>query len=226
MPRFSHLGVAAVTAGLMLLTVGASAATATVRGGCEVSGTATSGGIDLTTAPVWHLRSTDSAGGTGTAPSEQTSAQVSAVAFGIGLPIAGGTGEGTTEGSAGPYDLGPVSRIAKVWSVSGSSTSCSGEVTVIIDDVGALATVFGGGGLAAAILAALLLLLLAFRDAGAGRRILGLVIGLVGGIGLGLLLMQLEVLDPREVVGLALPGIGALLGLLMPGLFSREPEPA
>jgi hypothetical protein len=100
---------------------------------------------------------------------------------------------------------------------------------VIIDDVDPLLTLMGGGGLVLAVLAVLAILLLlwmATKDAGVGRRITGLVIGLPGGIGAGLALMQVEVLDPAAILGLIVPRIGALLGLLVPGLVHREPKEA
>jgi hypothetical protein len=55
----------------------------------------------------------------------------------------------------------------------------------------------------------------------------GLFVGLLAGIGLGLLLFQLEVLDPAAIIGLLVPLVGAILGLILPGLLRRgEPKPA
>src|SRR5438132_1125317 len=49
-------------------------------------------------------------------------------------------------------------------------------------------------------------------------RVVGIVVGVVGGFGIGLLLQQMAILDPANVLGLLLPGGGAVLGAILPGL--------
>src|SRR5438552_570781 len=46
----------------------------------------------------------------------------------------------------------------------------------------------------------------------------GIVGGVVWGFGIGLLLQQMAILDPANVLGLLLPGGGAVLGAILPGL--------
>jgi hypothetical protein len=201
-------------------------ATATVDGGCKVTGTSTStGAIDLTTAAEWHLKSTDVAGGNGTAPSKQTSASVGAYALGLQLPIASGSGDGDTAGSVDGVSVSAYSALGARFTVAGSSTGegggCSGQVNIILDDVNPLLTVFGGGGIALAIVAALVLVLAMVNGGGIGSRILGLVFGALGGAGLGLALEQFGILDPTTLIGLVILVIGAVLGLVLPGLLNR-----
>jgi hypothetical protein len=199
-----------------------AAAGATVTGGCQVQGTATSGSVDLTTAATWHLRSTDIAGGSGTAPSEQTAASVSAYALGLALPVASGSGDGDTQGSVSGIAVSAYAALGRRFVVAGSSDSCSGQVEIILDDVNPLLTVLGGGGLAAAIIG-LLLVLASSRMSGAGGKILGLLGGALGGLGLALALEQFGVLDPRAFLGLGVLIVAAVVGLLISGRLAREP---
>jgi hypothetical protein len=87
--------------------------------------------------------------------------------------------------------------------------------------VNPLLTVFGGGGIALAIVAALVLVLAMVNGGGIGSRILGLVFGALGGAGLGLALEQFGILDPTTLIGLVILVIGAVLGLVLPGLLNR-----
>jgi F0F1-type ATP synthase assembly protein I len=47
-------------------------------------------------------------------------------------------------------------------------------------------------------------------------RVVGVVVGVVAGVGIGLLLQQMAILDPANLLGLLLPGGGAVLGLILP----------
>jgi hypothetical protein len=214
--------VSTVTALLLALTIPA-VATATISGGCKATGTSASGGsIDLATASEWHLKSTDSAGGSGTAPSKQTSASVGAYVLGIAIPIASGSGEGGTEGTVNNVPLSTFALLGARFMVSGSSTGasggCTGSIMIILDDVNPLFTALGGGGVLLAVIGLLVLLTAMRTGGGGGSRIVGLIFGLLGGAGLGLALAQFAVLAPDSIIGLVIAGIGALVGLLTPGI--------
>jgi hypothetical protein len=208
---FGGLGLAVLTSGVL-----AGVASATVTGGCTVTGTATSGSIDLTTAAEWHLMRSDVAGGNGTAPTEQTAASVSVYALGLALPIASGEGDGDTQGSVSGISVEPFALIAKRWTVAGSSDSCSGNVLVIIDDVEPYTTATGGGGIIVALVAGGLMLLTS-RGSGIGSRILGGLLGGVAGLGAALALEQFGVIDPTTFVGLGIVGVGLVVGFLVGG---------
>jgi hypothetical protein len=208
----------------VLVLVPASAA-ATVTGGCQVQGSATSTGtIDLTSAATWHLLSSDIAGGSGTAPSEQQAASVSAYALGLSIPVASGSGDGDTQGSVSGVAVSAYAALGRRFIVAGSSDSCSGQVEIIVDDVNPLLTALGGGGVAAAVIG-LLLVFGGARMSGAGGKVLGLVAGALGGLGLALALEQFGVTDPRSFVGLGILIVAAVLGLLAGGRLARS-EPA
>jgi hypothetical protein len=195
---------------------------ATVTGGCQVQGSATSTGtIDLTGAATWHLLSSDVAGGSGTAPSEQKAASVSAYALGLALPVASGSGEGDTQGSVSGVAVSAYAALGRRFVVAGSSDSCSGQIEIILDDVNPLLTALGGGGIAAAIIG-LLLVLAGTRMSGAGGTILGLVAGALGGLGLALALEQFGVTDPRSFVGLGILIVAAVIGLLLGGRLAKS----
>jgi hypothetical protein len=218
------LSTAVVAAGLALVVP--AMASATVDGGCQVTGTSTSGGsIDLTTAAEWHLKKSDVAGGSGTAPSEQTAATVNAYALGLSLPIASGSGDGGTEGSVQGVSVESYAVLGARFTVGGSSVGegggCSGQVLIIIDDVNPLTTVLGGGGVAAAVIGLLVLLATMLKGGGMGSRLVGAVFGALGGAGLGLALAQFGILDATSLVGLAIVVVAAVLGLLVPGVLNR-----
>lgn len=222
MTRSIVRGLAAgVAVGSMFLLLGGPAA-ATIEPPCSGTGTSTSGGqIDLTTAAEWHLLSTDVAGGFGQATVEMTSGTVSAYALGLSLPIASGSGDGSTSGSVEGVSVAPYAflgqRFTVAGSASGDSGSCSGEVTIILDDVNPLLTVFGGGGLALGVLGLLAIFLGARSGGGLLARVLALVFGGLGGGGFGLALEQFGILDPTSLIGVALLIVGALLGVVLAG---------
>lgn len=221
-----HRLVASAVAGALLTAAALPVITlGTVTGGCTATGTSTSGGsIDLTTATEWHLNSKDTAGGSGTAPTKQTSATVSAYFLGLAIPIVSGSGDGDTAGSVEGVSVSTFALIGSRFLVSGSSSTCSGKVLVIIDDVNPLLTGLGGGGIALAVLGAVLLLVAMRSGGGIGSRLAGVLFGGLGGAGLGVSLAQFGILDPASIIGLGVAGAGALLGLLVPGLLNRGPK--
>lgn len=197
-------------------------AAATVDGGCQVTGTSSSGGsIDLTTATEWHMRSTDTAGGSGTAPSEMTSATVGAYALGLRLPIASGDGDGSTTGSVDGVSVELYAILGARFVVAGESAGegggCSGQVTVILDDVNPLFTALGGGGILATVIAMIVLLALARGSGGCAGRVLGGLFGGLGGLGLALALEQFGILDPTQPFGIVVVIVAIVLGLWTPG---------
>jgi hypothetical protein len=204
----------------------ATPALAEVTGGCTAQATATtSPGIDITTKSEWHLKNTDVVSGSGTAPSDQTTVTVSAWAMGVPVPVLNSTGNNGRSGSAGPYAVSSYSWIAKVIPVSGKSDTCSGSLTVYLDDVNPLLTAVGGGGAALGVIGLLLMAGTAFGRGGAAARIAGGIWGLVAGIGFGLLATQASLLDPRSPVGLAFPVVGLLLGAISAGALRRGGGP-
>jgi hypothetical protein len=56
-------------------------------------------------------------------------------------------------------------------------------------------------------------------------RIVGMVVGVVAGLGVGLLLQEMAILDPANALGLLFPAGGALLGFLVPGLLRSQTLP-
>lgn len=207
----------------VLLGIPATAA-ATIRGGCEGTGSSSIGGpIDLTTATVWHLQSTETAGGSGTAPTEQKAASVSAYGLGLALPIAAGSGDGDTVGSVEGVSVATYATLGRRFVVAGSSDTCSGEIEIIIDDVNPLLTVLGGGGLALAILGFLLVVLSARMGSGCATSLMSMIFGGLGGLGLALFLEQMGVLDPRTYLGLGIAALGVVLGFILGGRFGSRP---
>jgi len=214
-------GLGVAVAMLALVLIGATPALGVVTGGCTAKATGTkSGAIDLTTQGEWHVRSDDIVSGSGTAPTDQTFVTISAYVLGIPVPIVRATGKGK-DGTAGPYEISIYRWMARTIAVSGSSDNCSGSVTLIIDDVNPFATAFGGGGVVLGVLGLLGLLGAARGQGGAGGRFYGLIAGALAGLGFGLTLQEVGTLDPRSLVGLAVPAGGAVLGLIVAGMFRR-----
>ncbi len=219
---------AGVAAGTLVLLM-ASPALATIDPPCSGTGTSTSGGdIDLTTATEWHLKSTDSAGGHGQSTTEMKTGSVSAYALGMGIPIASGEGDGDTAGSVDAVAVAPFAILGQRFLVAGSASgdggSCSGSITIILDDVNPLLTVLGGGGILLGLIGLLALYLGARSGGGFVARVLAIVFGALGGAGIGVALEQFGILDPRTLVGLGFVIVGAILGLVMTGrLGSKGP---
>jgi hypothetical protein len=221
------LGFAAMLAVVGALAVARPAA-AVVTGGCTAEGHSTSSSVDITTATEWHLKSTDTASGSGTSPVKMTAAQVYAYALGIEIPIASGTGDGGTSGAVDGVSVAPFAVLGHRFTVAGSASgdgSCSGSITIILDDVSPALTVLGGGGIALFVVGTLGVLGGARSRGGAVRRIVAGVFGVLGGAGLGLALEQFGVTDPTSPVGLGLVLAGLLLGLLLTGLLGKRGVP-
>jgi len=201
----------------LLLALPASTS-ATISGGCTGEGHASSSGsVDLTTEPVWHLRSNDVAGGSGQSTATMTSATLSAYALGFAIPIASGSGKGDTTGSVDDVSLDTLSKLGKVFVVAGHATgdgACDGQVLIIIDDVDAMFTVLGGGGLLIFILS-LGAMLLTGRAGGCLSKLFAIVFGGIAATGLGLSLTQFEIISPTSPVGIVIVLIGAVLGFVV-----------
>jgi len=223
-----RIGAMVATGSLFLLLAGPAAAT--ISPPCSGTGTSTSGGeIDLTTATEWHLKSTDTAGGSGQSTVEMQSATVSASALGLAVPIAGGSGDGDTQGSVSGVSVAAFAYLGARFVVSGSASgeggSCSGSITIILDDVNPLLTLFGGGGIVLALIGLLAIFMGARSAGGMGARILAAILGGLGGAGLGLALEQFGVLDPTSFVGLVIALVGLVLGFVLAGRLGSGPAP-
>jgi hypothetical protein len=218
LPRFGVVLALAVA----LFVASSEPVAAGVTGGCTAQATASkSGSIDITTKSEWHVRSDDAVSGSGVAPTNQTFVKVFVYAFGVPLPIISSTGNDKT-GSSGPYDVSSFSWASRIIPVSGSSDSCSGSLTVYVDDVSPLATVAGAGGAILGALAALVAIRGAFSSGRAGSRIVGAIAGLLAGIGIGLVTMEAGLVDPRDPLGLAMPVAGLVIGALLAGVLRRR----
>ena len=182
---------------LAALLLGAlpAATAATVTGGCIVTGSSTSGGrIDLTTATVWHVRSSDQISASGSAPFEQSEGAASAHVLGFAVPLASGRSAAEHAVQSDTYEVSTLALLGRIFVLSGASTGpfhdCAGQVEVVIDDVNPLLTVLGGGGLVVALLGLLGGLWGLRRSESAWRRLVGLVaLGLIGA-GISLVLQQ------------------------------------
>jgi hypothetical protein len=212
-------GVAAlVLIGLLTAPVSAQA---TVRGGCTATATASkSGAIDLAVASNWHVKDADVLNGQATAQTVQKSAQLKVLLFGIGLPLLDKQGS-SASGAAGPYRIADYDRYTRVLAVAGTSNTCDGNILIIVDDVAPLSTWAGILGAIAGVLGIIGLVATMFQFPSGSARVVGMIVGLVAGLGIGLLLQQLDILDPANFLGLLLPGGAAILGLILPGIAYR-----
>lgn len=205
--------------GLLILP---AAAHANMNGGCSATATGSkSGTVDLATTSTWHVTDGDVINGRATAPTGQKFSQLKVLLFGIGLPLLDQTGNGAS-GTAGPYHISDYDRYTRVLSIGGTSTSCNGSVTLVVDDVAPLATWAGILGLIAAVLGFIGLIAGMFQLPSGSARIVSTVVGVVAGLGLGLVLQQYAILDPGNVFGLLLPIGGAFIGLITSGLAFRQ----
>ena len=207
---------------LISLLVVPAAGQARVSGGCTASAVASkSGSIDLKTATVWHVTGADVLNGGASSSTPQRFVQLKVVFFGIGLPLLDRTGNATS-GAAGPYRIADYDRYTRVLAVAGTSTSCEGAVLIVVDDVAPLATWAGVLGMIGALLGLIGLVASMFLVPSGSSRVVGMILGLLGGLGAGLYLQQAAILDPANVLGLALPGVGVVLGLLLPGTLHQR----
>ncbi|HEV2414189.1 MAG TPA: hypothetical protein VGX27_05230 [Candidatus Dormibacteraeota bacterium] len=206
---------------LLALPAAPVAAHANVQGGCTATATASSSGtIDLASASTWHVKDADVLNGQATAPTRQTTAHLAVMLFGIGLPLLDRTGN-SASGAAGPYRIADYDHYTRVLAVNGTSSTCNGNVLLVVDDVAPLSTWAGLLGLIAAVLGIIGLVATMFQLPSGSARVVGVIVGLVGGLGLGLFFQQVGILDPANVLGLLLPAGAALLGLILPGTASR-----
>ena len=207
---------------LISLLVAPVAGQARVSGGCTATATASkSGSVDLTTATVWHVTDADVISGEAKSPGSQKSAQLKVVIFGVGLPLLDRQGNSTT-GAAGPYRIADYDHYSRVLSVAGTSTSCDGAILIIVDDIAPLTTWAGILGLIATVLGLIGLIASLFLQPAGSSRVVGMIVGFLAGLGVGLLLQEAATLDPANPLGLALPVAGAVVGLVVPGVFSRR----
>ncbi len=207
---------------LIGIAVVPAAVQAKVNSGCTATATASkSGTVDLNVATTWHVKDADVISGQASAPTAQKSAQLKVLFFGIGLPLLDQSGSSNI-GSAGPYRISDYDRYTRVLSVGGTSTSCDGNVLIVVDDVAPLATWAGILGLIATVLGLIGLIASLFQFPSGSARLVSMVVGVVAGLGLGLLLQEGAVLDPANVLGLLLPIGGGFMGLIVPGLAQRR----
>ncbi len=196
-------------------------AQATVSGGCTATATASkSGPIDLAVASTWHVKDADVLNGQATAPTAQKSAQLKVLLFGIGLPLLDKQGN-SVSGAAGPYRIADYDHYTRVLAVAGTSNTCDGNILIIVDDVAPLSTWAGILGVIAAVLGIIGMVATLFQFPSGSARVVGMIVGLVAGLGIGLLLQEGAILDPANFLGLLLPGGGAVLGLILPGIAYR-----
>src|SRR5258706_15025853 len=93
-PAIGRRLAAWLTVASLLLALPASTS-ATISGGCTGEGHASSSGsIDLTTEPVWHLRSNDVAGGAGAATPNLDFGALSGHPPRVAIPVARGSRQG------------------------------------------------------------------------------------------------------------------------------------
>lgn len=208
------------------------AAAADMTGDCSATGTSSSGSsIDMKTTSVWHLHSTDTAGGSGTSTAPMKTATVSAyVIGGLSLPVVGGSGSGDTSGSVSDISVSTYAVLGARFYVGGSAAgdngaACTGVITIILDDVDPLFTVLGGGGIVLFLICLIAVAFLARSGGGCFLVALSILVGLIAGVGLGIALGQFGVLDPTEPVGLALPVAGAAIGGGTCGRFGPRKAP-
>jgi len=157
-------------------------------------------------------------------------AQVSAYALGIALPIASGNSEdGGTTGSVEGVSVATYAILGQRFTVAGSAAGddgqCSGQITVILDDINPLLTILGGGGILVAIISIIILIFFARAGSGCLWRIFGAVFGAIGGTGAALAGEQFGLLDPTQIFGLIVAIAGALIGFLVPGIFGTSGAP-
>ncbi|GAC1333505.1 MAG: hypothetical protein NVSMB17_14000 [Candidatus Dormibacteria bacterium] len=212
--------VAAVA--VAMFAAAAAPAMARVNGGCSATATDSAGKanpqtIDIGSTDVWHVSKNSQITGKGQAPGDQTHGQASAAAFGIGLfPIASGNGHGTT--GEGSIDVSQFADKVRVFAGVGSSDSCSGALTIVIDDVTAFDTLVGKISIALLVIGILIMIAVLVRtrrpeDNVFPASLAGGFGGFLAGLGLYELLVQLGAFDPLSSLGLAFPVAGIIIGL-------------
>lgn len=222
MPLYRNLARAGCLAAVLLILIPITAS-ATVSGGCKVSGTGSiSGPTDLTKADIWHLRSDEEVKGSAKYPS-QTYVHIYAFLFGIPVPVYSSSGK-DTQGSAGPFKVSDYSRYTRVFAAGGSSDTCTGGVLIVVDDQNPFTNVAGLVGLitlAIGLIGLLLLLFAGTGSGGCGSIFFGVLAGLLAGLGAALVAGETGVLDPRNIVGLVVILVGVIVGMAIPIVRSR-----
>lgn len=108
----------------------------------DSTGKAVPASIVIDNTDIWNVSKDSKLSGQGTAPTDQTSGFAYASAFGFGIiPIAGGNGHGTS--GSGSLDVSVFASQVRVVGVEGVSTSCSGYLTVVVQDESVLSTLAG-----------------------------------------------------------------------------------
>ena len=102
--------------------------------------------------------------------------------------------------------------------VRGFTLDCRSPVLGWAQGIG---TVFGGGGLILALIGIVALLIFARGGGGCLSRFLGAFFLALGGLGAALAAEQFGFLDPTQLIGLFVLIGAAILGFLIPGIFSR-----
>lgn len=198
-------------------------AAATVTGGCAVTGTGSiSGTRDLTANDTWHLKTDESVTGDATYPTS-THVDIFAYIFGLPIPVYSSNGK-DTHGSAGPFKVSDYSRYTRVFAAGGASDTCNGAVLIIVDDQSAFTNAVGLGGIALTAIGLLGLLALMFMGKGAGGcggTFLGALLGASLGVGAALLAAETGLVDPRNIAGLVVAGVGVIVGISVPILRGR-----
>ena len=121
--------------------------------------------ITIDNVDVWHVSSDSNLSGEGHTDTDQTSGQASAGAFGFGVvPIASGSGHGKS--GQGSLDVSQFKGVARVIYAIGSSDTCSGYLTVIVDDVSPFSTAVGIGSIVLFIIGLIGVIAVAFRRRG------------------------------------------------------------
>jgi hypothetical protein len=215
---------------LVLAFPAAAAAQLGGTGNCTATATSSGGSsIDIKASDLWHIDSTDTAGGSGTSAVPMKTATVYAyVIGGLSIPIAGGSGSGDTSGSVTGVSVATYAALGARFWVGGSASgdggaACSGRFEIILDDVNPLLTALGGGGVVLFLICLIAVALLARSGGGCFMVALSVLVGLLGGAALGVAAGQFGLLDATEPVGLALPVAGAAIGGATCGRFRPRP---
>jgi hypothetical protein len=224
-----HLGrtvgslAAAGSLAASLLAMSATPALATIdQGSCTATATATkSGTADLTTQAEWTVVEADQISGSWQGPT-QTHLTIGADIFGRNIPVLSRNGN-DDHGSAGPYNVADYSKFARVIPLWGYSDDCSGYLTLTISDANPITNYTSLVALAFIILGLLLLLLLTLSRPNLFKRILGILLGFLVGTGIGIVLIEIGFLDPQSPLGLFAPGVGFIIGAILPGIFYHAP---
>jgi hypothetical protein len=141
--------------------------------------------------------------------------------YGIAVPVGTYTGPDSGVG----VSLVPPSRIApytRVFDLTTSTGSCVATVPAVIDGVGPVGSLGGRVGLLATVLGLLGVVLTLIGRRRIVKRTLGAIFGLIAGLGIGLLLQELELTDPANPALLAAPLLTLIVAAALPGVRRRS----